>query len=194
MAQNKGLMGWVLVSAGGMALGAFGPWVVALGQSVSGIDGSNDGWMVLACAAAGGVLFYATRSKKAAGLWPVFAGGGGLAVTIYDRNNVQNAINQGGSLARALAHVGWGLNLAMIASGSMVLAGLIWAGYASNHEALAVPNSAPPETPAAALTNAPSAPERMVRAASATSPPQTASAAAIANSQAYSESPTAPPD
>jgi hypothetical protein len=37
--ERKGLQYWVLASALGMVLGAFGPWVKALGQSVSGVDG-----------------------------------------------------------------------------------------------------------------------------------------------------------
>src|SRR2546422_7564494 len=97
---------WVFGSAALMIVGAFGPWVKALGQSVGGTDGSNDGWLVVAAAGLGGLLFYLTRSQRAAGVWAFLGGSGGVAVTLYDRSNVQDAIDQGGAFARALVQVG----------------------------------------------------------------------------------------
>jgi hypothetical protein len=123
--RRSGLQVWVLGSAAVMVLGSFGPWIKALGQSISGVDGSNDGWLVIALATIGGLLFYASRSHRAAGVWATLGGAGGLAITIHDRSRVQHAIDHGGALTKALASVGWGLNVALIASGSMVLSGLI---------------------------------------------------------------------
>jgi hypothetical protein len=142
-----------------MLLGAFGPWVKALGQSVGGTDGSNDGWLVVAAAALGGLLFYLARSHRAAATWPVLGGVAGLVITIHDRNNVQHAIDQGGAFAQALASVGWGLNLALLASASMTLAGLVWAGQKNavdgQSAALPPPTSPPPAIPTGPMTAPP---------------------------------------
>ena len=109
---RQGLQWWVLGSAALMAVGAFGPWVKALGQSVGGTDGSNDGWLVVAAAVIGACSSTCTRTQRAAGVWALLGGIAGTAVTLYDRSNVQDAINKGGAFAHALVQVGWGLNLA----------------------------------------------------------------------------------
>lgn len=110
-----------------MVLGAFGPWATALGMSVGGVDGSNDGWVVLV--AAGLALFILFRYWRAPSIaklgWCCVAGAVAAVTTIYDRHHVDVAISQGGDLARALVHVGWGLNLAMVASISLVLAAIV---------------------------------------------------------------------
>jgi hypothetical protein len=126
-----------------MAVGAFGPWVKALGQSVGGTDGSNDGWLVVAAALIGGLLFYMTRTQRAAGVWALLGGIAGVAVTLYDRSNVQNAINSGGALTHALVQVGWGLNLALAASASMAIAGAVY-WVKQKEQRLTPPESAPP--------------------------------------------------
>jgi ribosomal protein L40E len=129
-ASNFGKHEWFLVwgsaSAVFMLIGAFGPWLKALGQSVSGTDGGNDGWGVVAIAVIAGLLFFASRGLRAAGWWPLIGGAIATFVTVHDRNHVSNAISHGGALAQALVHVGWGLNLAMVASISFAIAGLVW--------------------------------------------------------------------
>jgi hypothetical protein len=50
----------------------------------------------------------------------------GAATTIYDRHHISSAISKAGPFARAVAQVGWGLNLALIASISLAVAGLVW--------------------------------------------------------------------
>jgi hypothetical protein len=126
MRQGKqGLQWWVLGSAALMVIGAFGPWVKALGQSVSGTDGSNDGWLVVAAAVLGGLLFYTTRTSRSGAVWALLGGVAGLGVTLYDRSHVERAISHAGLLARALVQVGWGLNLALAASLSMAAAGVV---------------------------------------------------------------------
>ena len=145
MERSQGVLAWICGSAALMVVGAFGPWVNALGISVSGTDGSNDGWFVVAAAAFGAVLFYAGRERRSGAVWPFLAGAAGVAVTLYDRQNVQNAINQGGTFAQALAHVGWGLNLALLASASMAVAAL--ASKASRQKpSLNVSSPTPPPT------------------------------------------------
>lgn len=116
---------WVLGSGALMLIGAFGPWASVLAMSVGGTDGSNDGWLVVAAAVIGGGLCYVARRGRWAGVWALLGGVVGSAVTVYDRGNVQDAIDRGGAFAQALVHVGWGLNLALIASLSMALAGVV---------------------------------------------------------------------
>jgi hypothetical protein len=73
-----------------MVVGAFGPWATVLGLvSVNGTDGSNDGWLVVVAAGIGGGLYYAMRRRNDAGVWPLLAGLASLAVTAYDRSNLQ---------------------------------------------------------------------------------------------------------
>lgn len=147
--KRQGLQIWVLVSVALMLLGAFGPWVKALGQSVGGTDGSNDGWFVVAAAGLAGLLFYLARTRRVAGIWPLLGGIGGLGVTLYDRNNIHDAIS-GNALAQALVQVGWGLNLAVIASASLTLAGLVWL-LKSSETATANVSAEPVTVPAAVL-------------------------------------------
>lgn len=107
-----------------MAVGAVGPWAKALFASASGLDGSNDGWFVVAVAAVAGLSLYVNELRSGRG-WLVvslLAGLGGLAITWADRSDVANR----GSDTSGLVQVGWGLNLALIASvvvtvGSLVL-------------------------------------------------------------------------
>jgi hypothetical protein len=125
-AAREWFLVWACGSAIFMLIGAFGPWVKALGQSVSGTDGGNDGWLVVAAALITGLLFIAARRNKGAGLLGLIGGLIGAFVTIHDRSHVSHAISSGGALAQALVRIGWGLNLAMIASISFAVAGLIW--------------------------------------------------------------------
>jgi hypothetical protein len=126
MTRGQAMLLWVLGSAGLAVIGAFGPWVKALGVSVSGTDGSNDGWLVVGAAVIGGGLFLLTRTAKIAGFWALAGGAVGTATAIHDRNAVSHAISTGGGLAQALVQIGWGLNLAMLASISFAIAGLAW--------------------------------------------------------------------
>jgi hypothetical protein len=135
---------WVLGSAGLMVIGALGPWVKTLGFSSSGTDGSNDGWLVVGAAVIGGGLFLLTRSAKVAGVWALLGGLAGTATTIHDRNKVSHAISTSGGLARAFVQIGWGLNLAMLASISFAIAGLGWL-LTFKPEARAAPAAVPVE-------------------------------------------------
>jgi hypothetical protein len=125
--EERGSSGrwWVIGSAVLMIVGAFGPWVHALGISVAGTDGSNDGWIVIVAAAVGGLCFYKIRSERTGAVWAIIAGIVGIAVTLYDRTNMQHAIKKGGAFAQALVQVGWGLNLALVASVSLAVAGVV---------------------------------------------------------------------
>jgi hypothetical protein len=159
--QQKGqaLQWWVLGSAVLMVVGAFGPWVKALGQSVSGTDGSNDGWFVVAAAVIGGLLFYANRAHRAAGVWALLGGIAGVGITLYDRSNVQNAIDKGGAFAQALVQIGWGLNLALAASASMAVAAAVhWVTLRAQEQLLLPPASSPPLVATTPTSPAPPSP------------------------------------
>jgi hypothetical protein len=161
----QGIQWWVLGSAVLMVIGAFGPWVKALGLSAGGTDGSNDGWLVVAAAVISALLFYATRTHRAAGISGLLGGVAGIAVTLYDRARVQNAIDEGGALAQAVAQVGWGLNLALAASVSLTVASAVHVfRQREQAEPLAQPTSTSslaitlPSTPAPPPSSAPSPP------------------------------------
>jgi hypothetical protein len=126
MDRRQAVMTWVLGSAALMVLGAFGPWVKAFGMSASGTDGSNDGWLVVGAAVIGGGLFALARnSKRLSGLVAVLGGVLGVVATLYDRHHVQSAIQDGGALVQGLVQIGWGLNLALAASVSLAVAGIV---------------------------------------------------------------------
>jgi hypothetical protein len=122
---------WVgLAAAAAMLVGAFGPWIKVIGlvnTSFSGTDGSNDGWFVVGAALVGGLalLGYA-KTHRLLALLTLGGGVVGAAVTIYDRDNVSDAIaefDSGQSLAQA--EIGWGLNLALVASFVLAAVGVI---------------------------------------------------------------------
>lgn len=124
--RRGAFLAWGLLSALLMLLGSFGPWISTLGGSVAGTDGSNDGWLVVVAAVLGGVILLPTRRYRAGGIWPLLAGIGGAAVTIHDRSHASHVISGQSVLVRDLVHIGWGLNLAMVASISFAVCGLVW--------------------------------------------------------------------
>ena len=103
----------------GMLIGAVGPWVKVLGLSIAGTDGSSDGWLVVGAGliALGFLLVYGLyrQTSRWLMLGPAAAGVAGAAVAIHDHNNVSNKLSRGGVIGE-IAQVGWGLNLAMVAS------------------------------------------------------------------------------
>jgi hypothetical protein len=107
-----------------------------LGQSVAGTDGGNDGWLVVSAAVIGGGLTFLLRRNRGAGIPALLGGLLGGTVTIYDRSHVSDAIQKGGAFTQALAQIGWGLNLAMIASISLAVAGLVWLFAVPSEEAI----------------------------------------------------------
>src|SRR5262245_46611531 len=120
------MIGWVLASAVFMAVGAFGPWVKGpFGEVLSGTDGHSDGWGVLACAVIGVALFLLTPNAKLAGLSAMLAGIASAAVAIWDRKDLNRLLYEDDSFSD-LPQIGWGLNLAIIASVSFMVAGFAW--------------------------------------------------------------------
>jgi hypothetical protein len=122
--RNLGVPIWAGASIGLMLIGSFGPWVKGpLGISVSGTDGSNDGWIVVGAAVVAAFFLYPyvryEATSRMLALFGLLAGLAGAATTIYDRNKVSDALKFGGA---SIGQVGWGLNVAMIASISLAIA------------------------------------------------------------------------
>lgn len=134
MTRRQAFLLWIEASAVLMLIGAFGPWVKAFAVTVSGTDGTNDGWIVVVAALFGGVLAAITYKNRGAGLCALIGGVAGLSTADYDRNNIQDKISHGGALLRSVASVGWGLNLCLIASMSLAIAGAVWLFKMPNDE------------------------------------------------------------
>ena len=108
------------VCAGGMALGAIGPWARGpLGTTVSGFDGANDGWILIGAAAIAGLCLWLHRRSAGRGSLTLMllAGVIGVGVTLYDRQSVSTATR--GSFD--VVEVGWGVNLCLVASVGLVI-------------------------------------------------------------------------
>ena len=119
----SGLRWWAWLSAGLMVIGAFGAWATIGSVSVGGTVG--DGWFVIIAAGLGAGLFHGMRGSGSAGAWPLIGGVVSLAITVYDRSHLEEFINHGGAVAQPPVQVGWGLNVALIASISMAVAGVV---------------------------------------------------------------------
>ena len=125
MTRQQALFGWVVLSAALMVVGSFGPWAKVLGFSINGTDGGNDGWFVVVIAVLAGAVFLWKRETTQAGYAAIAGGVLGASVAIYDRTNLKDAAAESGQLGE-LVQVGWGLNLAMVASISLAIAGVVW--------------------------------------------------------------------
>ena len=128
--HKAGILAWALVSAGLMAIGAFGPWVTALTViSLSGWDVQHrKAEVLLAIALLGALAVFVRRRTPSGGTWALIAGLSGAALTGYEHHRITSAISgiapQYQTLAQALFHVGWGLDLALAGSLSLAAAGL----------------------------------------------------------------------
>lgn len=122
MSRKQALFGcWVLGSAAAMVVGAFSPWMKIFSGTSRGIDGVNDGWLVVIAAVTGGAAFLWKRDMASAGV-VIGCGCLGGAFAIYDRMLTSDLAEGTGGLIR----VGWGVNLTIIASISLAAAGLVW--------------------------------------------------------------------
>jgi hypothetical protein len=119
---------WAVVSAALMIVGSFGPWARAFIVTVSGVDG--DGWLVIfAALAALGVLYLGVtrpRLRRLSIVVCALAGAAGLAVVIYDGNDIfgdQSSGDEDDLFGGAdLVTPGWGIWMAGLASASLILA------------------------------------------------------------------------
>ena len=128
--HRAGILAWALVSAGLMAIGAFGPWMTALTViSLSGWDVQRGkAEALLAIALLGALAVFVRRRTSSGGTWALIAGLAGGALTGYEHHHITSAIAgvapQYQTLANALVHVGWGLDVALAGSLSLAVSGL----------------------------------------------------------------------
>ena len=116
------IRGWVCCLL--IAIGAFGPWAkTVFGASASGLDGSNDGWIMLvgALAAAGLLVSFIhdpdRSSRVLRSTLLVLIGLGLMIAGIYDWRHVNDVLSK----TNGLASVGWGLELCTIAAAGLAL-------------------------------------------------------------------------
>ena len=118
---------WALVSAAVMAVGAFGPWVTALGVvSISGTTLNKHPYAIAGMALAAALLAFSRRDSASGGGWVALFGLTGAALSLYDRHHISSAIGSAGSFGHAFVHVGWGLDAALGGAVSMIAAGIAW--------------------------------------------------------------------
>lgn len=145
--------GWLLLWGSLSALlmfGSLGPWLRGFGRLADhgGLQ-RGDGWLVLVAAVAGAVALVGWRQRRAAGFVALFAGLTGLGTTLYAATHLMGLIPPKtqflGSVnlltdiplyprdkpkallpSPSVSWVGWGLGLALLASLSLALCGLVW--------------------------------------------------------------------
>jgi FtsH-binding integral membrane protein len=113
---------WGIASSVAMAIGAFGPWATVLGMTLSGVHARTDGRLIVGLAIVGVLCTLAGRSLA---LLTTLTGIAGLGIGLYDRHNIDSAIGQAGPFLSAVASVGWGLDLVLLASASLAIQGVI---------------------------------------------------------------------
>jgi hypothetical protein len=118
---------WALVSSALMLVGAFGPWVTALGiVSIAGTDFEKHGWYLAALALLGAAVAWFRRFDFSGGGTAIAIGLAGAALSFHDRHRLDSALSQAGAIGHALVHVGWGLDAALVGSISLALSGVGW--------------------------------------------------------------------
>lgn len=121
---------WAAISAGLMIVGSFGPWARAFIVTVSGVDG--DGWLVILAAVAALVALYfganRPRLRRVSILVCALAGAAGLAVVLYDGNDIFGDQSTGDEDdlfgGTDLVTPGWGIWMAGLASASLLFASI----------------------------------------------------------------------
>ncbi len=134
--QRAGILAWALVSASCVVIGAFGPWVTAFGLiSANGWDvQKKEAGILIVLALLAAVAAFTRRDSATSGFVATFTGLGGLILTLWEHHRITSALagvaaqSQSQSFIHidvgAIVHVGWGLDLALLASASLMLAGL----------------------------------------------------------------------
>ena len=111
---------WVAASATLMVVGAFGPWLKVFGNPVRGTTLSIDGWIIVAFAVLAGAAFLWMRQSQLAAI-PAISGGALGAYTAIQHRRLMNDVED-----VEFFQIGWGLNLAILASISLAISGLVW--------------------------------------------------------------------
>jgi hypothetical protein len=116
---------WIELSAALMVVGAFGAWVKVGPTALGGTTSGARGWIVLSAALVAAGLAWYRRATRSAGVYVATAGIAALVAAIYDRTHLA-AIVGGGRVVSAAAGAGWGIYIALGASISLLVAGLLW--------------------------------------------------------------------
>ncbi len=117
---SQHVLRWSLVSAILMIVGAFGPWVTALGiLTVHGTDGGRDGWILVGAGVAAAALLLSKRSAVLVGC----AGLIGAAASIYDLVGISKVAPDG--FLHDAVSPGWGIYVCVIASVSLIAASFV---------------------------------------------------------------------
>ncbi|HEV2592486.1 MAG TPA: hypothetical protein VGU02_11395 [Gaiellaceae bacterium] len=124
---------WAFGSAIALTVAVFGPWLTFInGKSQSWTDNGH-GWLVLTLSAFAAIalLAHSIEPRWWKGALPMICGTTAFAVTLYDRHVVLGDRQSGDTLKslalafyRAFVAVGWGVTVALYASGSLAIAGL----------------------------------------------------------------------
>lgn len=126
------LLLWGLLSALLMALSSFGPWLVAWTPSLNDDGGlqRGHGWLVLVAAVVGAAVLVVLRQRRTGGVAALFAGLVGLGITLHAATHINGLRPQHGiagvGIKYGFGDAGWGLDLALLASLSFALCGLVW--------------------------------------------------------------------
>jgi hypothetical protein len=104
-----------------MVIGALGPWATALGVAVDGTAGSNHGWIVVTASVVAGICLigYVKSGSEGLCLLAALAGLGSFAAGLDARRNLRDL----SGLPGVAVQVGWGLDLAIVASAALVILG-----------------------------------------------------------------------
>ena len=111
--------------------GSFGPWLSVRGLADPGGQQGN-GWVVLLAAVFGASLLIVLRRRRAAGVAALLAGLVGLGITLHAATHLNGLLPSDPwglyefQVRQTLGNVGWGLDLAVIASLSLALCGFVW--------------------------------------------------------------------
>lgn len=123
---------WGLASALLMVLGLAGPWI-RIGAFANGgiIERRNGGLLLFAAALLGAAGLVVWRERRAGGTAALLGGLAGLAVGVHDRRHLGGLVRirhlvPGPPFLPRFAHAGWGLDLALLASLSLTLCGVVW--------------------------------------------------------------------
>lgn len=127
---RHGVTLWMLGSALAALAGTLAPWVVAVpGVTVLQGGPTNDPagtgpWMVLAAAAAAGLVFFVAQATPTGRVVALVAALTAFGLALYDRYELGAQIKRANGFG-AVAKVGWGLDLALLATASMAVAAAV---------------------------------------------------------------------
>jgi hypothetical protein len=116
---------WLEVSAAAMIAGVYGSWVTVGDSGVAGTSEGSHGWIVLGAALLAAGVCWFRRASRSAGVYVALAGVTALAAVLWDRSHLEETVG-GGKVVAASAQAGWGLDVALGGSISLVVVGAAW--------------------------------------------------------------------